>query len=83
MSDKENQNVTIEEFFEFLKTYLDEKQIAFVKKAYDFAAKMHADQKRRSGEPYIIHPIYSSTTQGNVWRESSHAGRRRDQAGKN
>ena len=30
MSDKENQNVTIEEFFEFLKTYLDEKQIAFV-----------------------------------------------------
>ena len=57
MSDKENQNVTIEEFFEFLKTYLDEKQIAFVKKAYDFAAKMHADQKRRSGEPYIIHPI--------------------------
>ena len=57
MSDKENQNVTIEEFFEFLKTYLDEKQIGFVKKAYDFAAKMHADQKRRSGEPYIIHPI--------------------------
>lgn len=40
-----------------MKTYLDEKQIAFVKKAYDFAAKMHADQKRRSGEPYIIHPI--------------------------
>ena len=54
MSDKENQNVTIEEFFEFLKTYLDEKQIAFVKKAYDFAAKMHADQKRRSGEPLLL-----------------------------
>ena len=53
----EDQNVTIEEFFEYLQSYLDEKQIAFVKKAYDFAAKMHADQKRRSGEPYIIHPI--------------------------
>ena len=52
----EDQNVNIEEFFDNLTSYLDEKQIAFVKKAYDFAAKMHADQKRRSGEPYIIHP---------------------------
>ena len=52
----EDQNVTIEEFFDNLTSYLDEKQIAFVKKAYDFAARMHADQKRRSGEPYIIHP---------------------------
>ena len=52
----EDQNVTIEEFFEHLRSYLDEKQIALVKKAYEFAAKKHADQKRRSGEPYIIHP---------------------------
>ena len=52
----EDQNVTIEEFFEYLQSYLDEKQIALVKKAYEFAAKKHADQKRRSGEPYIIHP---------------------------
>ena len=57
MPAKEDQNVTIEEFFEYLKTYLDEKQIALVRKAYEFAAKKHADQKRRSGEPYIIHPI--------------------------
>ena len=52
----EDQNVTIEEFFEYLQSYLDDKQITLVKKAYEFAAKMHADQKRRSGEPYIIHP---------------------------
>ena len=52
----EDQNVTIEEFFEYLQSYLDEKQIALVKTAYEFAAKKHADQKRRSGEPYIIHP---------------------------
>ena len=56
MPAKDDQNVTIEEFFEYLKTYLDEKQIALVRKAYEFAAKKHADQKRRSGEPYIIHP---------------------------
>ena len=56
MPAKDDQNVTIEEFFEYLKTYLDEKQIALVRKAYEFAAKKHADQKRRSGEPYIIPP---------------------------
>ena len=56
MPSRDDQTVSIEDFFEYLKTYLDEKQIAFVKKAYEFAAKMHADQKRRSGEPYIIHP---------------------------
>lgn len=28
-----------------------------VKKAYDFAFEAHKDQKRISGEPYIIHPV--------------------------
>lgn len=31
--------------------------VEMVKKAYDFAEKAHKDQKRESGEPYIIHPI--------------------------
>lgn len=26
-------------------------------KAYEYAVKMHKDQKRKSGEPYIIHPL--------------------------
>jgi hypothetical protein len=29
-----------------------------VEKAYHFADKAHADQKRNSGEPYIIHPAF-------------------------
>ncbi len=28
-----------------------------IKNAYDFAFKMHQNQKRKSGEPYIIHPL--------------------------
>ena len=28
-----------------------------IKKAYDFAKEKHGDQKRKSGEEYIIHPI--------------------------
>lgn len=31
--------------------------IDLVKKAYEFAKEAHKEQKRESGEPYIIHPI--------------------------
>ena len=32
-------------------------QIKLVKKAYEFAKLKHGDQVRKSGEPYIIHPL--------------------------
>ncbi|MBU1091765.1 RelA/SpoT family protein [Patescibacteria group bacterium] len=38
------------------KTY-SEKDIALVKRAFDFASEIHKDEKRESGEPYITHPI--------------------------
>ena len=53
--------VSVEGFFEMIKKYLDEKQVAFVQKAYDVAAKAHANQRRKSGEPYIIHPLGVAT----------------------
>lgn len=31
-----------------------------IDKAYNFAKKSHGDQKRKSGEPYIIHPIHTA-----------------------
>src|SRR5436305_14611073 len=30
---------------------------AFLRSAYDFSAEMHKDQTRRSGEPYMTHPL--------------------------
>lgn len=35
----------------------DEDQLAELSSAIDFATDNHAGQKRRSGEPYIIHPL--------------------------
>lgn len=35
----------------------DEEDVEAVKKAYKVACKAHEGQKRKSGEPYIIHPI--------------------------
>src|SRR5690606_14319751 len=50
-------NVTFEELIALLKTYLSDEDIAFITKAYEYAKKAHEGQYRKSGEPYIIHPI--------------------------
>ena len=39
------------------KRYLSDEDLAKVQEAYEFAAARHADQKRRSGEAYINHPV--------------------------
>lgn len=31
--------------------------LATVQRAYEFSAKMHRGQKRKSGEPYLVHPL--------------------------
>ena len=35
----------------------DEEQYQLVLKAFEFANEAHKDVRRRSGEPYILHPI--------------------------
>ena len=35
----------------------DEEELTIVKKAFDFANQAHRNVRRRSGEPYILHPI--------------------------
>lgn len=37
--------------------YLDEKSISLLRKAYQFADAQHKEQLRKSGEPYIVHPL--------------------------
>jgi RelA/SpoT family (p)ppGpp synthetase len=40
-----------------LETYLDPQDVRDVYRAFLFGAEAHAEQRRRSGEPYIYHPI--------------------------
>jgi len=40
-----------------LESYLPPDQVDRVREAYDYAEAAHKGQKRRSGEPYITHPV--------------------------
>ncbi|HXH03344.1 MAG TPA: bifunctional GTP diphosphokinase/guanosine-3',5'-bis pyrophosphate 3'-pyrophosphohydrolase [Candidatus Competibacteraceae bacterium] len=44
-----------------LATYLESEHLAKVREACVFAAEAHAGQARRSGEPYVFHPIAVAT----------------------
>ena len=45
------------EFLEYLTELNPNYDIELIEKAYKLAAEKHKDQKRKSGEPYIIHPV--------------------------
>ncbi len=53
----EEVELTQDQVMAMCREYMNDEHLAFVKKAYDFAAYVHKDQRRKSGEPYIIHPI--------------------------
>lgn len=40
-----------------IKKYHPSDDISVIEKAYEIASEAHKDQRRRSGEPYIIHPL--------------------------
>src|SRR6476620_3674534 len=53
-----NQTVLdIEQLLDRVKSYNAEADLGVVRKAYEFSAKVHEGQRRRSGEPYLQHPI--------------------------
>ena len=43
-----------------VKYHPDTNNVALVEKAYHFAEKAHEGQKRKSGEPYFVHPLIVS-----------------------
>ncbi|WP_409301884.1 RelA/SpoT family protein [Peribacillus sp. SCS-155] len=51
------QILSAEQVVEKAKSYLQPQDAEFIYKAYKFAEHAHREQFRKSGEPYIIHPI--------------------------
>ncbi len=51
------QRFLISDLCDLLETYLDREQVSEVYRAYLFGAEAHEGQHRKSGEPYIYHPV--------------------------
>jgi len=48
---------TIEDVISMAKKNNRRSDSKFIRKAYDYAKSHHSDQLRKSGEPYIVHPV--------------------------
>ena len=58
LSTSKEEKLTIEDIISKVRSYIeDEEQIKVIQKAYDFAKLKHEGQFRKTGEPYITHPM--------------------------
>lgn len=48
---------TIDDLLEKIRAYFPNADLSLIVKAYEFSEKAHSGQVRRSGEPYISHPL--------------------------
>ena len=48
---------SVEELINNLKNRLKEEDLQRIRAAYELAKEAHKPQRRKSGEPYIIHPV--------------------------
>jgi GTP pyrophosphokinase/guanosine-3',5'-bis(diphosphate) 3'-pyrophosphohydrolase len=53
----EELQLRVKELCSVLNSYMEPVQVALVREACYFAAEAHAGQRRKSGEPYIFHPL--------------------------
>ncbi|MFA5112999.1 MAG: bifunctional (p)ppGpp synthetase/guanosine-3',5'-bis(diphosphate) 3'-pyrophosphohydrolase [Candidatus Margulisiibacteriota bacterium] len=47
----------MKELLEKIRSYNPKADLSIVERAYDFAAEVHREHKRLSGDPYIMHPL--------------------------
>lgn len=56
------QIITIDQLLDTVKQLNPEADLDLIRLAYEFANEAHAQQKRKSGEPYIHHPLHTAYT---------------------
>ncbi len=54
---QEEKEITIQDVINKRKQHTKKVDVKLIKKAFDYADNHHGNQCRRSGEPYIIHPL--------------------------
>ena len=59
---EDNRSMTLEELKACVTKYHTPENAELVERAWHFAEKAHEGQKRKSGEPYFIHPVRVATT---------------------
>src|SRR3990172_1304349 len=52
----------LQQLLEQARSYLPEERLALIEEAYSFAETQHGEQRRKSGEPYIVHPLDAALT---------------------
>ena len=52
-----SEDVLLQELIDTIKSYHPAEDFSIVYKAYEIAHDAHKNQFRKSGEPYIIHPL--------------------------
>ena len=52
--------MSLAELLQKAESYLPPEKVELVKRAYDFAAQAHEGQMRKSGDPYIEHPLQTA-----------------------
>ncbi|MDR1018751.1 MAG: bifunctional (p)ppGpp synthetase/guanosine-3',5'-bis(diphosphate) 3'-pyrophosphohydrolase [Lachnospiraceae bacterium] len=58
--DYENPEFLYNKLITAIKAYHPSSDFSIIEKAYNIAKEAHGEQKRKSGEPYIIHPLWVS-----------------------
>ena len=48
---------SVKQLFDYIRSRATAEEVDRIYRAYEFAHEAHREQKRKSGEPYIIHPI--------------------------
>src|SRR5437763_14718900 len=49
--------IRLNDILERVNTYRPDPDLDIIKKAYVYSAKVHQGQVRKSGEPYLVHPL--------------------------
>ena len=63
--------VQLSDLLDKASTYLSEDRLLLVEQAYEFAASQHEGQFRKSGEPYIEHPLNAALFLADLRQDSA------------